>query len=379
MKLVVRSGRQGALVPYVGAALVPFAASSPKVVVKSPNGGFMLTLLSLALGLVSAATVAGVGELVLWLAGESWSVERVVRQQGRAETIFQRRLFDSSIPAYKLRAIQIRRPRILVVGSARASQWRAEMFGSQAAAFYNAAGVANSLGDLDSLVDNLPQKYAPSVLLLGLDYWWFNHQIPIHASDLTHDEAMAWSSHARVLARMLINPWSLTAPGSPHIGLQARTQLEGFRRDGSWEGTGNTEPPLPGAGGVRSGLLEFPECRVVSRERQQRLTLLLSELRKRSIFVVGYSQPFSAKVLQQLASDPGQKELWREFRAKMPHIFLQFGFVFVDGSDPGALGSNELHVIDHCTGNEWYHRRLLRRMRDDPRVEAVLPSPGSQG
>ncbi|MFN7922422.1 MAG: hypothetical protein U0Q16_20125 [Bryobacteraceae bacterium] len=377
MKVVFRSPREGALVPYVGAALVPFSAAEPehqtKIVVRSRNGGFMIAGLGLAIGLLAAATVAGVGESVLWLTGESWAIERVVRAQEQAPIVYQRGLLDPSVPAYKLRSIQMRRPRVLALGSLRTANWRGEMFGDDAHSFFNAAGLVNNLTDVQTVLDRMPPGYSPRLVILGLDFWWFNYAMPAPYTDLGADAAGNLSEHAQALAGVLINPWRLTRPASSGIGLGAQLNGRGYRTDGSWESSGSN-PELPGVNAARRGELPFPECRAMSGERLQRLVMLLQQFQRRGVFVAGYAPPLSADLRQRIAEDEKQKFLWNDFLEQIPYAFLDHGFVFIDGSDTAKLGAKESDLADHITGGERYYTRLLAKLRQDPRIFAMLPS-----
>src|SRR6478735_4750792 len=59
-------------------------------------------------------------EAILYSTGESWTVDHVLRVQGRRkDSLFLRKWIDQQFFLYKLKAIRGRKPGILAVGSSR--------------------------------------------------------------------------------------------------------------------------------------------------------------------------------------------------------------------------------------------------------------------
>ena len=102
-------------------------------------------------------------ELLLWRTGETWSLERVITAQERnPHAFFSRDVIDHGTFRYKYLQVLRRHPQILVLGSSRVMQFRAEMFGAQAGDFYNAGGMIHSIEDLNNFLDRLPPDATPS-------------------------------------------------------------------------------------------------------------------------------------------------------------------------------------------------------------------------
>ena len=72
---------------------------------------------------------------------------------------------------YKLMLHDLRKGSVLVLGSSRVMKFREYAFNT---AFVNAGGVANSLGKARAMLELLIGTHRPKVVLLGLDYWWFD-------------------------------------------------------------------------------------------------------------------------------------------------------------------------------------------------------------
>ena len=187
-------------------------------------------------------------EFSLWHVGETWPLERVIHfQETHPRAYFGRLFLDQGTFRYKYLQILRRRPEILVLGSSRTMQFRAEMFGGQAASFYNAGGMIHSIGDIDQFLDLLPQDATPRMVIIGLDFWWLNADFPrlrvnSFATDAKEDGTYRWQGHASVLSEFARNPGlflDLVTHGFGKkrnvnaIGALALFRQSGFRIDGS--------------------------------------------------------------------------------------------------------------------------------------------------
>jgi hypothetical protein len=147
----------------------------------------------------------GAGEAVLWQMRETWPLTKVIQYQSEhRETLFMRGILDQGFYAYKLRQIQEREPKILALGSSRVMEFRAQMFGERAAEFYNAGGLIQNLPDLEAF-SMLPLDHESTLVLLGIDLWWFNEAIQTRTrleEQAHYDAAKDWQAHVKGL-RML--------------------------------------------------------------------------------------------------------------------------------------------------------------------------------
>ncbi|MEZ5351572.1 MAG: hypothetical protein R2762_02975 [Bryobacteraceae bacterium] len=344
---------------------------------------------SAAVGLLMAAVVVGSHQRALWATGEAWPLDTVVRQQNRIEAVFQREYASpDTVPAYKFRSLRNRKPAIAVLGSTRMAGVRGSLFGEESR-FYNAAGLVRSLGDLQAVLDRVPKTETPPVVLLGLDLWWFSYEWPMAPTDWNRDPEGGWLTRGATIARLAAQPWLLwSAPKSTPramIGLGALRSGEGFRSDGSivrivspGEQVGSqpfvdtADPPV--AERVKKGTYEFAANSVVSRERLERLRLILRQFRDRGTLVIGVAPPLASAAVDLLGADPRHRQFWKEFREETSRVFRQTGFPFLDASDPRTLGLDDRYLFDGFQAGEVFWAPALERLAKDPRVERVLPS-----
>src|SRR5574340_762986 len=254
---------------------------------------------------VPVALVLAVFESVLWLAGESWPLTWVVRcQQRDPGVLFLRGSMGQAFQPYKLLAVQSRRPRVLVLGSSRVMEFRAEMFGADS--FYNAGGMIQGVDDLHAFVRQVGRDRLPRVILLGVDLWWFNSNLHVAPSDMLSDPARSWAAHLNAIRKIAKAPdaWpallSAALPPRRYIGLQASRSGSGFRADGSfsyrlpmprsreeWKFVDHESPPI--AERLRRAAVQFPASEGLCAGRVTQFEDALRCLRDAGVLVIGFA------------------------------------------------------------------------------------------
>jgi hypothetical protein len=338
-------------------------------------------------------------EALLWRVGETWPLERVIRaQEINRHAIFSRGLIDQGTFRYKYLQILRQRPRILVLGSSRVMQFRAEMFGRQGPSFYNAGGIIHSIDDLASFLDHLPQDATPQTVILGVDFWWLNANAKREANDsfatgVDEDGADKWQGHVNVVSSYVRNPASLRAllvhtlarrHDPDAIGLQATLHRQGFRYDGSrqfnlkipntpgkWPWRGLTGEKLRQE--IIKGGLHFNLAGELSPVLMQQLREALLRLKARGIFVLAYSPPVVSEWLRLASTTPEQKEYWRQYHEKIPALFRSLEIPFLDIITPEQLGLDDRYMTDGYHPHDTFDLYVLQRFCDDPQVRRTLP------
>ena len=211
-------------------------------------------------------------------------------------------------------------------------KFRAPMFGDRADAFYNIAGMLNSLRDVRDFCAALPPSQTPAVVLLGVDLWWLNeHVLPSFSFDAEIAKGAGFSFDEHVIGirwllsrpRLFLRQAISLARGTSKtlIGISARERGGGFRPDGSlksavptprtgqeWVFVDRETPPIVER--VKSAVANFPPANSVSPERLALLDSVLSDYEKKRVMVIGYLPPFSSAVVAQLESDPRHSQLF---------------------------------------------------------------------
>lgn len=347
----------------------------------------------LLLFLLPLVLVLGAAEFLLWSARETWPIAKVAEHQRlHPQALFMRGQLDQAFYPYKLAGIRQRAPKILALGSSRAMEFRAEMFGARAPEFYNAGGIIQDLGDLLHFAESLSNA-APEIAIVGLDLWWFNEALPLgHGlrDRATYDAATDWQAHVKAWRRIkssrvrksLLNACSAE---NEHIGIEARVSGAGFRSDGSmhynlaiptnaagWAFVDREKPPVTER--IQKKLAQFaPLHRGAIDARLAILERALDAFARRGVLVAAFLPPFSSASAQLLENSPDQRDLWRSVRVAVPAVFQKRDLPFLDVSLAANVNLDDTYLIDGMHGAETFHLRLLQGLLAHPRLDARLP------
>jgi hypothetical protein len=340
-------------------------------------------------------------EALLWRAAETWPLPRVIRfQEAHPRSFFGRLIIDESLNRYKYLQILRRRPQILVLGSSRMMQFRAEMFGRQAPTFYNAGGMIHSIEDVCDFFDRLPQEATPRVVILGVDFWWLNanEKKPLARFDsfkvgVETEGTFSWQGHGNAIATYLRKP-ALLMDTARHtlgknrdpnaLGLQARLHRQGFRIDGSkrFDLKVPTTPQgwserLPAENVVTrdilSGRYPFSATEGVSPTLREQLRAAVLKMKARGISVIGYNPPVISAWARVASTAPGQQEYWKQYHGQVPALFHSLNIPFFDIATPQQLGLDERYMRDAYHAYDTFDLHVLRYFCQDPQIQALFP------
>ena len=326
-----------------------------------------------SLFLVPVAVLTGVAIFFAVYAGEIQPLRRVVDKQaeGGAEYVFARQIIERETVKYKYLSVMRQRPEILAVGSSRVLELRKEMFG-KGSVFYNAGSMASSLMDLVDFVNALPQEYAPEVIIVGIDTWWFDVQYLRHRGFTdalsAPEEVYNWRAYLYasryVLSRLIIHPtYAFTLikgidpfGGGRAVGIDAIEHGNGFRNDGSRQYAGYISemrrdmtyvdrevPPIIER--VREGYDPFSFGSSFAEAGPAILDEFLTLARARGITVVGIAPPFSTEVYAAM-SNSHYASFLQSFKQNVAVVFASHDIHYFDFSDLKSVGIQDVYMLD---------------------------------
>jgi hypothetical protein len=241
----------------------------------------------------------------------------------------------------------------------------------------------------------LPPSRTPAVLLLGVDLWWLNEQVPPVFSfeeEIAKGAALSFDGHVIGIRWLLTHPRTFArqvislvrGEKKRAIGISARERGGGFRPDGSfkspldtprteqeWRFVDRETPPIVER--VQNAVANFPPAGSVSPERLALLDQLLAEYERKGVLVIGYLPPFSSEVVARLESDPRHSRFWSDFRRTIPELFREHGFPVLDASDAAAVGMDDRALSDGFHAEETFQVHALKALLRDARVRAAVP------
>jgi hypothetical protein len=271
----------------------------------------------------------------------------------------------------------LRQPDVLVAGSSRVLQFRAQFFDQTPDEFYNAGAPAWQLDDAQALIDGL--TFMPRVLILGLDQPWFNdayagESIPAPASDFANLFMVNRSFLQDLLKGEPFDIGMYLRRVEPRyeglaLGLRAIRDGHGFRNDGSeqygdflvahWLYPENERQRHLDY--LRDGVDMYVDGDTVSATRLRQLDTLLRWCSERGIFVIGFLPSYMPTLYRQLIAD-GSHRYVENLDAAIAPLFAQYGFAYFDFSDGAALGASDEDFFDGWHASERINLRLYRQM-----------------
>lgn len=320
-------------------------------------------------------------------------VEFEIKHPG--ETLFLRRILQDT-DSYKFKKLLRLKPDVLILGSSRVMQFRQEMFGEDVL-FYNGGGLAEMPLGFQELLGLLPKDYQPKIIFIGLDSFEYGKKRNSGRGALRAQMEKAdyfaptnWQPYVYVAQRLAVgiigNPARLFDYLQPKEPINGKTAIgvfalegNGFRFDGSFQYGGSilsrrlnpnftdTEDVI---GRIRQGTAQFVFDSDFDDEKAEDLKTFLEAAKAGNIFVVGFAPPYSSEVYKELTISPRHKNLFADFRSKIPKIFAEAGFPFYDFSDLSVLGLNDQYMFDGFHPTETAAAYMMKRMISESKFKS---------
>ena len=321
-------------------------------------------------------------------------------------------LFGQQYFAYRLGRIDRTEPEIVVLGSSRGSQFRAEMF--PGTRFYNASLAATSLGDSIAFLEAILRARRPRIVILPIDTWWFSPTWADPCADagdctIPHefslDQLVAATTRSmqssfvlyQVMFVLSERKWlALRAVPDPiggrmPVGFLAQQGADGFRPDGSYqygrmalgdyggvtrdrlrftEGYAGfidrLDPVAAASSGNRFGTVSpLPPARVAALER------FVEICHQHDAKVVLVLPPFAPGFMKLIERYPQQAAFFSDVATMVKAVAQRHQVDVLDAMrSTGDLGDE--HFYDGMHGDERVHLALARKLVALPVLAAVV-------
>lgn len=342
----------------------------------------------------------GFTSFVLFKGGEFTDVNDVIKQQMTSphQVIYGLAYSDRNF-YYKYQSVLARAPQILAVGKSRILQIRSNFF-KNPSTFYNAGGGIVGLEDIRYVLQSLPSDKRPKFMIVALDQFFFNSNWEgetefsiknnFNAFDIVSNEAITvlhdYRKHKFSLHDLISSP-----SGEVFIGINAKANHNGFRKDGSSFyakdirdklehplDPNNTDFQFKGTlGRIYKGTDPFQHGMAFSTKELAELNRLLAYCKQHDIYVVAFLPPYAHFIYKQLISRPDQYGYLNGLASKISPVFDKYGYSFYDFSDIASLGSSDLETLDGFHASEKAYLRLfLVMLKSDEHLREVAADEG---
>lgn len=282
---------------------------------------------------------------------------------------------------YKLELIKLRQPEILVLGASRMMQYREEIFNVP---FVNSAGSMNHLNEGLIFLKEVFKVHKPKVLVLGLEFFWFNDEFfqpavfASHEADetrLTRDKLLDPLSQL-IKKRLSAKDYVATLTGNtvkPQVfdnrsyGLAAMASAQGTLPDGS------TLYTALYSGMTRSGDAKFTDtlARIhqgvgrfeygahMSSIRWKIFEDIVSLCKEHQVKLVTILSPFAPSISRAMSAMPEEYHFIAELNDTLK---ARHDFEYYDFRDATLFGSNDCEFIDGFHPGHVTCFRLIREL-----------------
>ena len=323
----------------------------------------------------------GASYLFLSNSGELDSIDTVASIQQHSNALYGTAIFNN-VYAYKFALLRLRKPDVVAIGSSRALEIRAADF---KAPFVNLGRTANYADEMAKVVDDVLAVSHPKLVLLEIDFWWFNPKMRFAFNFDTHKiRGGALTSNAllsparwllegkiapRLLAHVLTAGHPVTVGGIPMFGVSAITRGNGFAGDGSRYylgtvyGRSRAEDPhfSDTLGRIAKNTSQFVRSSTVNEDAFRTLRETLDRLRRAGIRTITFLPPVAPSVLRVMNRTHGYgyiDTVRRRLAEISPHNY--------DFHDAATIGAPDCEFIDGFHGGDVVLARILNRIAADP-------------
>lgn len=360
----------------------------------NPHKRFLLTFL---LPVLMVLPVGIASTLFLARCGELDSVEEVVASQQISNGLYGSAIHPNAYP-YKLALYRARKPEVVAIGSSRVLQFRQSQF---LKSFVSMGMAANYPAEAEKLLDDILAVHKPSLVILGIDFWWGNPRWT-HALNFDHHalkggeltpEALAapmqWLVERKISPAIfferLWNARPAATGASTMIGVQAIVSGNGFASDGSRHYSdvlyGRRPPEDPNFTDTErristdSGQFKYGDA--VSFERIESIRRFVLHLEKMGVTVVTVVPPVAPSVEAALRREGGKYAYVNEFLERIRNI-SKHHFNFFSAA---SLESDNCEFVDGFHGGDVVSARMakefsrypeLARYIDTASIDAIL-------
>jgi hypothetical protein len=295
---------------------------------------------------------------------------------------------DRDTYRYKLALYEAAQADVVAVGSSRTMQLRQQFF---TAPFVTLGGGVHSLEDARRALRDLRTGRRPKMVLLALDFWWFNRaatpaEAPARDRRLPKTDVIPpavflparWLLEGKLSLRAYAATLRGRPPASPFplYGAAALARRRGYARDGSLY---DFDQPLPPCG---SGPVEFPSIARLARhgrtiylpatvpdpEAIQLLDEMLAAAEQDGLRVITFFPPVTASVAREIEA---LGERYAYIGVARDAIRAMSGTHY-DFHDPVSLGLHDCQFLDEVHASDLGYAALIRRIAAD-RTSGLAP------
>jgi hypothetical protein len=332
-----------------------------------------LLVYNLAFALTGAVLLAlmGMSYLFLTRTGDTIAPSLAAARQETEDVRFGSALFFRPVP-YKLALYKLRKPEVAIVGSSRAIEFIRRGFTRSMVNL----GSMRDLLQIRALLEAMFRVHRPKLVILTIDFWWFNSARTEEAADLQPDnegqlslvqlaQPFVWIGEGKIGVGDFV-AGALSPRYAPRgIGVAAIYDGAGYDRDGAYDYGGDLRGERRHSDwkfqrtltriAETHGHNKFNVRTPLDPEQWRNLVEIVDTVEAQGSELILVVPPVSDRVADALSGD-GDAILLDQMNARLAGL----DHPVFDFHDPTALGSGECEFIDGFHGGRVTYLRMLR-------------------
>ena len=313
---------------------------------------------------------------ILLKAKEDLSLQEAVKFQLEQNTIYN--FLSNDMFKYKLELVKNIKPKIIALGSSRVMQFREESFNTS---FITTGGAANYLNEGLLFLKEMTKHYKPEVIILGLDFWWFNEKFyqPKVFDQQEKKEIYIKNKINQTLSMVIkgeigfdIFKYILKDKNDitnyQNMGLRSLKYSNGFRKDGSYQYTSfilgdekNSDIKFSNTyDRINHGNSRFEYASHISKERVEIFNEIIKFAKDNDIKLILFIPPLANEVVEKMNSLGDKYNYVSEFRKLVKGTDIE-NYDFHDMRD---YYKDSCEFVDGFHGGDVAYQRMLKKMYD---------------
>tara|TARA_R110002050_G_scaffold93616_3_gene195522 strand:+ start:12818 stop:13990 length:1173 start_codon:yes stop_codon:yes gene_type:complete len=303
----------------------------------------------------------GLGEYLLTRLKETVPIEEIAQEQttSKKELYYGRQVLGDCIPLYKYTNLQLRKPKVLVVGQSVTLQFRDFVFQPFAHEFYNAGLMIRNLADLHYLADLIEKGEIdkPQFMLIAVDLSFVLNKTFLDnyslEYDMPDDRALSMKSHLQGMQKLMLNGSLRAVPDGNYGFGKAGLKGSGYRNDGSYRHKPEIEQFVKDGkyydGNLRQRLKERKAPFIVPFDydpsKAERVVETLNRFKNEGIELLLYIPPYSDVFFNEALKDTMFVDFWQDYMDFQQRLKSE-NFELIEFTTPARMGLDDRFFVD---------------------------------
>lgn len=332
----------------------------------------------------------GLGEYLLTRLKETVPIAEIAQEQttSKKELYYGRQVLGDCIPLYKYTNLQLRKPKVLVVGQSVTLQFRDFVFQPFEQEFYNAGLMIRNLADLHYLADLIEKGEIdkPQFMLVAVDLSFVLNKTFLDnyslEYDMPDDRALSMKSHLQGMQKLMLNGTLRAVPDGNYGFGKAGMKGSGYRNDGSYRHKPEIEQFVKDGKYYDGNLLQrlrerkapFKAPFDYDPSKAERVIETLNRFKNKGIELLLYIPPYSDVFFNEALKDTMFVDFWQDYMDFQQRLKSE-NFELIEFTTPARMGLDDRFFVDaEHPGEVLCALQLKRYLQENQTKSKVLQS-----